>query len=90
MALGDQTITGLTYGQILASITLVLALLVAMGSFVHFESDTQSKIADNTARIIMLERGKSEDRAEYMAAFGKVNDKLDLILIHNDQSQYIK
>lgn len=90
MALKDQTLTGLTYGQILASITLVLALLVAMGGFVHYESDTQSKIADNTARIIMLEKSKSEDRLEYMAAFGKVNDKLDLILIHNNMAQYVK
>lgn len=90
MGLRDQTALGITFGEIVSIICLCCALA---GGY----SAINVRIAEIESKTIYLEQSRKEEmqrsetkRIEDQKAFEKLNDKLDLILIHNDQAQYAK
>jgi len=90
MGLGDKTALGITFGEIISIICLCGALA---GGY----SSINVRIAEIESKTIYLEQSRKEEmqrsetkRIEDQKSFEKLNDKLDLILIHNDQAQYAK
>jgi uncharacterized protein YcfJ len=90
MGLGDKTALGVTFGEIISIICLSGALA---GGY----SSINVRIAEIESKTIYLEQSRKEEmqrsetkRIEDQKSFEKLNDKLDLILIHNDQAQYAK
>lgn len=90
MALKDQAFGGITFGEI-------VAIIVLLGSLLTGYTDLNIKVSNNVLKTEQLEHNRDEDRqraeikrTEDQKSFDKLNDKLDLILIHNDQAQYAK
>lgn len=90
MALKDQTVLGITFGQL-------ISLLFLFAGIVGTYTDASIKISNLQIEVVELKTIRMEDRQraetkriEDVNSFNKMNDKLDLILIHNNMAEYAK
>ena len=90
MALKDQSIIGLTFGQI-------ISIIVLFGGLLATYTDVNVKIANIQVRTEKLEQSRSEEkqlietnRTENREALQKIEDKLDLLLIRDDKVSFVK